>query len=56
MFAHDCGYYEIPRKTTVAKIFAKHYFGDERRHIQEFNASDERGIDVVREKIKIYTQ
>lgn len=35
-------------KTTVAKIFAKHYGAE----FVEFNASDDRGLEVFRDKIK----
>jgi len=35
-------------KTTIAKIFAKQYGSC----VEEFNASDERGLEVIREKIK----
>ena len=42
-------------KTTTAMVLARMWFGDEwRAHFHEFNASDERGIDVVRNKIKRY--
>ena len=40
-------------KTTIAYLIAKEKFAENwRNSIIEFNASDERGIDVVREKIK----
>lgn len=40
-------------KTSVAICFAKELFGEEwRRRFVELNASDERGIDVIRGKIK----
>lgn len=40
-------------KTAVIKAFAKDYYGDAwQDNIREFNASDERGIDVVRNDIK----
>lgn len=40
-------------KTVVALAWAKDYYGDDwRANVREFNASDERGIDVVRDKIK----
>jgi len=40
-------------KTTVAMCIARELFGDEwQKHFVELNASDERGIDVVRNKIK----
>ena len=40
-------------KTTCAYLIAKEKFGEDwKNNIIEFNASDERGIDVVREKIK----
>lgn len=40
-------------KTAVAKSWAKDFYGDDwESNLREFNASDERGIDVVREKIK----
>jgi replication factor C small subunit len=35
-------------KTTIAIIFAKHYGAS----VEELNASDERGLEVIREKIK----
>lgn len=40
-------------KTAAAEAFAKDLWGDEwRRHWISFNASDDRGINTVREKIK----
>lgn len=40
-------------KTTAAMAFAREVFGDEWKfHFVELNASDERGIDTVRQKIK----
>lgn len=40
-------------KTTAAIAFARDLFGENyRRNFEELNASDERGIDVVRTKIK----
>lgn len=40
-------------KTTTAVIIAKELFGDGwKNNFMEFNASDERGIDVIRNKIK----
>ena len=40
-------------KTTTAIAFARDLFGDNwKRNFTELNASDERGIDVVRKKIK----
>jgi replication factor C small subunit len=38
-------------KTTMSYIIAREYFGNESGRIAEFNASDERGIDIIREKI-----
>ena len=44
-------------KTTCAIALARDLFGDEwRSHFAELNASDERGIDVVRNKIKEYAR
>jgi replication factor C small subunit len=44
-------------KTTCAIALAKELFGDDwRENFQEMNASDERGIDVVRTKIKEYAR
>jgi len=44
-------------KTTVAMCIARELFGDEwQNHFVELNASDERGIDVVRNKIKRLAQ
>ncbi len=40
-------------KTATAKAFAKDLWGDEwRTHWSDYNASDERGIDVIRNEIK----
>jgi replication factor C small subunit len=40
-------------KTSAAYVFARAYFGEDwSRRIIEFNASDERGIDTIRTKIK----
>lgn len=40
-------------KTVVALSFAKDLYGDQwRSNVREFNASDDRGIDVVRDQIK----
>lgn len=42
-------------KTAAAMAFAKDKYGDDwRNHLLQLNASDERGIDVVREKIKSF--
>ncbi len=44
-------------KTTTAEIIAKELFGENwQNDFMEFNASDERGIDVIREKIKKYSK
>ncbi|NLU46020.1 MAG: replication factor C small subunit [Euryarchaeota archaeon] len=44
-------------KTTCALAMAKEMFGDEwRGNLMELNASDERGIDVVRGKIKEFAR
>ena len=44
-------------KTTCAIAIAKDLYGEEwRNYFQELNASDERGIDVVREKIKEFAR
>tara|TARA_Y100000310_G_scaffold167610_2_gene167537 strand:- start:20052 stop:21014 length:963 start_codon:yes stop_codon:yes gene_type:complete len=44
-------------KTTLALIIAKTLFGDIwRQNVLETNASDERGIDVVRQKIKDFAR
>ena len=44
-------------KTTSAIALAKELFGDDwKENFQEMNASDERGIDVVRTKIKEYAR
>lgn len=44
-------------KTTSAVAMAKDVYGDEwRQNFMETNASDERGIDVVREKIKDFAR
>jgi len=44
-------------KTTCAIAIAKDLYGEEwRSYFQELNASDERGIDVVRDKIKEFAR
>ena len=44
-------------KTTCAMALARELFGEDwKSHFQETNASDERGIDVVRNKIKEYAR
>ncbi len=44
-------------KSTIALIIAKNLFGDEwRNNFLELNASDERGIDVVRVKVKDFAR
>ena len=44
-------------KTTAALSLARDLYGDTyREHIMELNASDERGIDVVRETVKTFAR
>ncbi len=44
-------------KTTAALCLARDLYGDSyREHLMELNASDERGIDVVRETIKTFAR
>ncbi|MBU1975766.1 MAG: replication factor C small subunit [Nanoarchaeota archaeon] len=44
-------------KTTLALVIAKKFFGDEwHSNFLELNASDERGIDVVRNKVKDFAR
>jgi len=44
-------------KTSVAQCIARELWGNEwKTHIEELNASDERGIDIVRNKIKRWTR
>ncbi len=44
-------------KTTAALCLARDFYGDAyREHIMELNASDERGIDVVRETVKTFAR
>jgi len=44
-------------KTTLANVVAKELFGDSwRANFLELNASDERGIDVVRHKVKDFAR
>jgi replication factor C small subunit len=44
-------------KTTAAICLSRDLFGEAyREHVMELNASDERGIDVVREKVKTFAR
>jgi replication factor C small subunit len=44
-------------KTTAALCLARDLYGDAyREHIMELNASDERGIDVIRETVKTFAR
>lgn len=46
-------------KTATAHAFARDLFGDryiEDGHFMEINASDERGIDIIREKVKTFAR
>ena len=44
-------------KTTLALVLAREIYGDNwRNYVLELNASDERGINVVREKVKVFSQ
>jgi len=44
-------------KTTTALALAREIYGDNwRDYVLELNASDERGINVVRERVKIFSQ
>lgn len=44
-------------KTAISTAFAKDFYGDDwRSNFLELNASDDRGIDVVRERIKGYAK
>lgn len=44
-------------KTAISQAFAKDFYGDDwRSNFLEMNASDERGIDIVRNKIKPFAQ
>lgn len=44
-------------KTTIALAFARELYGENwRDYVLELNASDERGIKVIREKVKIFSQ
>ena len=44
-------------KTTTALIIARYLYGDDwREYTLELNASDERGINVIRERVKIFSQ
>ena len=44
-------------KTTAALCLARDLYGDSHReHLMELNASDERGIDVVRETVKTFAR
>lgn len=44
-------------KTTAALCMTRDFYGDAyREHVMELNASDERGIDVVRETVKTFAR
>lgn len=44
-------------KTTLALVVAKKIFGDSwKQNMMELNASDERGIDVIRDKVKNFAR
>ncbi len=44
-------------KTTIALAFARELYGENwRDYVLELNASDERGIKVIREKVKVFAQ
>lgn len=44
-------------KTTTALIIARSLYGEEwREYTLELNASDERGINVIRERVKVFSQ
>ncbi len=44
-------------KTTAALAFARELYGEHwREYVLELNASDERGINVIRDKVKIFAQ
>jgi len=44
-------------KTSLSIVIAKKFFGDEwRQNVLELNASDERGIDVIRNKVKDFAR
>jgi len=44
-------------KTTLALIIARELYGETwREYTLELNASDERGINVIREKVKVFSQ
>ena len=44
-------------KTTLVKVIARELYGENwKQHFLEINASDDRGIEVVREKIKGYAR
>lgn len=44
-------------KTAISTAFAKDFYGDDwRSNFLELNASDDRGIDVVRDRIKSYAK
>ena len=44
-------------KTTLSLVIARQFFGDEWKHnFLELNASDERGIDVIRVKVKDFAR